>query len=103
MKRDKMVTRTFITTTLQVLFVNTITAETYIKVVTLPGKVKNDADALKVLVKSHSTPTITPVAIKGKREDQALYGMAETTFISQAKILSNQAPEKVDDNTPASN
>ena len=60
MSRERMVTRTVLTTECEVLCVNVTTVETTIQSFTLTGKHDNSEQILKSLKKEHETDTFKP-------------------------------------------
>lgn len=88
MARERMVTRTVLTTECEVLCVNVSTVETTIKTFTLTGKQENVDQILKSLKKEHETGTFKLVALQGDPVyKETMYGMKEIDFINIAKKL----------------
>lgn len=88
MSRERMITRTVLTTECEVLCVNVSTVETTIQTFTLTGKQNNADQILKSLKKEHETETFKLVALQGEPTyKETMYGMKEIDFINIAKKL----------------
>lgn len=88
MARERMVTRTVLTTECEVLCVDVSTVETTIQTFTLTGKQENVDQILKSLKKEHETDTFKLVALQGDPVlKETMYGMKEIDFINIAKKL----------------
>jgi len=88
MPRERMVTRTVLTTECEVLCVNVSTVETTVQTFTLTGKQENVDQILKSLKKEHETDTFKLVALQGDPVfKETMYGMKEIDFINIAKKL----------------
>lgn len=87
MARIRMVTRTVSTQRVNVLCLNTETAEPHNEVFNVPVNIKGDENIIKFLRKSVDTETDKVVSIVHIDIDEHLYGMPETEFIKHAKII----------------
>lgn len=87
MARKPMVTRTIITTKVNVLCLDIQSAEPFNKVVTLPRTYKDDKKLLKKVEEVVNTDDVKAVHIVDKKEIETLYGMSEQDFIDHATIL----------------
>ena len=88
MARERMITRTVLTTECEVLCVNVSTVETTIQTFTLTGKQDNVEQILKSLKKEHETDTFKLVALQGDPVfKETMYGIKEIEFINIAKKL----------------
>lgn len=87
MARKPMVTRTIITTQVNVLCLNIVKAEPFNTSVTLPRTYKDEAKLLKKVQETVDNNTVKAVAIVDKKEVETLYGMVEETFIANAIVL----------------
>lgn len=88
MAKERMVTRTVLSTECEVLCVNISTVETTIQTFTLTGKQENVGQILKSLKKEHETDTFKLVALQGDPVfKETMYGMKEIDFINIAKKL----------------
>lgn len=86
MARKPMVTRTIVTTKVNVLCLDIQTAEPFNKVVTLPRTYK-DEKLLKKVEEIVNTNDVKAVHVVDKEEVETLYGMTEQDFITNATIL----------------
>lgn len=87
MARPRMVTRTIITTEALLLMVNVQTNEVFEKTVTISGEFDSKDDVEKKAAKAFNSAESKVIAVKSFERKEALYGMDEQDFISQAKIL----------------
>lgn len=87
MARKPMVTRTIITTKVNVLCLNVQDAEPFNQIVTLPRTYKDDKKLLKKVEEVVNTDSVKAVHIVVKEEVETLYGMTEQDFITNATIL----------------
>lgn len=87
MAREKMITRTMITTEVEVMAVNIKTATVSTETYKLVGAYDNDKDIMKYLEKNFGRDTIKFVSVTDKHEIEQLYGMTESDFITMARIL----------------
>ena len=87
MARKPMVTRTIVTTKVNVLCLDIESAEPFNKVVTLPRTYKDEKKLLKKVEEVVNTDEVKAVHIVDKEEVETLYGMTEQNFITNATIL----------------
>ena len=87
MARKPMVTRTIVTTKVNVLCLDINSAEPFNKVVTLPRTYKDEKKLLKKVEEVVNTDEVKAVHIVLKEEVETLYGMTEQDFITNATIL----------------
>ena len=92
MARERMVTRTVGTTTIDVLVINIETAEVGTKSFVLGQNMVKDEktmlnNAQKMLDDETGTTLWKCVAIKNIKEEETLYGMTEQDFLKYAKVL----------------
>lgn len=88
MSRERMVTRTVLTTECEVLCIDVLSVETTIQTFTLTGIQENVDQILKSLKKEHETDTFKLVALQGDPVyKETMYGMKEIDFINIAKKL----------------
>lgn len=92
MARERMVTRTVSTTTVDVLVINIDTAEAGTKSFVLGQNMVKDEktmlnNAQKMLDDETGTTIWKCVAIKNIKEQETLYGMTEQDFLKYAKVL----------------
>lgn len=86
MSRKRMVTRTVIQTTAEVMCLNVITAEVTVNTYTVGGSHDSDS-VLKALRPLYETDELKLVAVQDYHEDELLLGMDEDEFIRLAKVL----------------
>ena len=87
MARKPMVTRTIVTTKVNVLCLDIQSSEPFNKVVTLPRTYKDEKKLLKKVEEVVNTDDIKAVHVVDKEEVETLYGMTEQDFIQYAKVL----------------
>ena len=87
MARVPMVTRTIITTKVNVMCLDIETGEPFNKTVVVPRTYKDDEKLLKKVKEVLETETLKPVHIVDKEEIETLYGMKEQDFIEHAEVL----------------
>lgn len=87
MARKPMVTRTIVTTKVNVLCLDIQSAEPFNKVVKLPGIYKEEKKLFKKVEELVNTDYVKVVHIVDKEEVETLYGMSEQDFITNATIL----------------
>lgn len=86
MARVPMVTRTIITTKVNVMCLDIETGEPCNKCVVVPRTYKDDEKLLKKVKEVLETETLKPVHIVDKEEIETLYGMSEQEFIEHSKV-----------------
>ena len=87
MARTRMVTRTINVTTIEVMCVDTSTAEVSIKELELTGETYTQEKALKVLKNEYETDTLKVVAIQKMDVHEEMYGLKEIDFLKVAQKL----------------
>ena len=91
MARERMVTRTVVTTTVDVLVINIDTAETGTKSFLLSQNMVKDKKTMlnnaQVMLEKECGEMWKAVAIKSIKEEETLYGMTEQDFLKYAKVL----------------
>ena len=87
MARVPMVTRTIVTTKVNVLCLDVQLGEPCNKVITVPRTYKDGEALMKKIRPLLETDTLKPVHIVDKEEIETLYGMTEQEFIEHAKVL----------------
>lgn len=87
MARVPMVTRTIITTKVNVMCLDIKRGEPCNSSVVVPRTYKDDEKLLKKVKEVLETKTLKPVFIVDKEEIETLYGMTEQEFIEHAKVL----------------
>lgn len=96
MARVPMVTRTIITTKVNVMCLDIETGEPCNRSVEVPRTYKDDEKLLKKVKEVLEMETLKPVHIVDKEEIETLYGMTEQEFIEHAKILPPRSEHIVD-------
>lgn len=86
MARKRMVTRTIIQTTAEVMCLNVTTAEVTVNTYTVGGSYDSDS-VLKALKPLYETDELKLVAVQHYHEEELLLGMDEEEFIRLAKVL----------------
>lgn len=94
MARVPMVTRTFETTVVNLLCVNTEDRSTFEQSITLPRTYKDDAKMMKAVEKVLEGEPIKAVSILGSEVKETLYGMTEAEFIQHANVLPPRETKK---------
>lgn len=87
MARKPMVTRTIVTTKVNVLCLDIQKSEPFNTVVTLPRTYKDDKKLFKCVEEVVNTDDVKAVHVVDKEEVETLYGMSEQAFIDNATIL----------------
>lgn len=93
MARERMVTRTFEVTTIELLTVNTDTAEVRKLELPITG-FSAQRKPLEYLKELYETDTVKVVTYKELSTSQALYGMTEQDFLAHAALLPPRTSEK---------
>lgn len=96
MARVPMVTRTIITTKVNVMCLDIETGEACNISVKVPRTYKDDEKLLKKVKEVFETEKLKPVHIVDKEEIETLYGMEEQVFIEHAEILPPRSGHIVD-------
>lgn len=99
MARKPMVTRTIVTTKVNVLCLDINSAEPFNKVVTLPRTYKDEKKLLKKVEEVVNTDEVKAVHIVDKEELETLYGMTEQDFITNATILDPTTRKEIEAET----
>lgn len=87
MSRTRMVTRTINVTVIEVMCVDTLSAEVSIKEVELTGGPFTEEKLLKELKKEYDTDTFKVVAIQKMEVHEEMYGLKEIDFLKVAQKL----------------
>lgn len=97
MARKPMVTRTIVTTKVNVLCLDIKSAEPFNKEVILPRTYKDEKKLLKKVEEVVNTEDIKAVHIVDKSEVETLYGMEEQDFITNAEILDPETRKVIEE------
>ena len=96
MARERMVTRTILTTKVNVLCMDTVTCEACNKDVVLPRTFKDNDKVLKATKSVLDTPTFKVVDIVDVSTVETLYGMDEQKFINESVILDPETRKQLE-------
>lgn len=99
MARKPMVTRTIVTTKVNVLCLGIKNGEPFNKVVTLPRTYKDEKKLLKKVEEVVNTDEVKAVHVVDKEEVETLYGMTEQDFITNATILDPTTRKEIEAET----
>lgn len=87
MKKEKLITRTFVITQATVMTLNIETAEPSTETYEMPGIYKTDEELLKAVKELYDTETEKVVAITAKTEIEELRGISESLFLQHSIVL----------------
>lgn len=87
MARARKVTRTFYSTKVIVMCVDTETATVNNYEVEIAGVYSDEKKLMKAVTKVVETETLKPVSVVSSEVIEALYGMDEQKFIEMAEVL----------------
>lgn len=87
MARVRKVTRTFSSTKVTVMCVDTESAKVNNYEVTIAGTYKDEKKLMKAVTKVVETETLKPVSVVSTEVIETLYGMDEQKFIEMAEVL----------------
>lgn len=96
MARKRMVTRTILTTKVNVLCMDTQTCEACNKDVVLPRTFKDNDKVLKAVKAVVDTPTFKVVDVVDVETVETLYGMDEQKFINESVILDPETRKQLE-------
>lgn len=97
MARIPMITRTIVTTKVNVMCLDVEVGEPMNKCVTVPRTYKDEKKLLKVVKELIETDSLKAVHIVDKTEVETLYGMTEQEFIEHAKVLPPRGTKETDE------
>lgn len=86
MRKEKMITRTIIQTSVEAMCIDVTTAEVEIIETKIGGEYTPE-ELLKALKKIYETDTYKVVNIESMKSEQLLLGMTESYFIEHAQVL----------------
>lgn len=87
MKKEKLITRTFVITQGTVFSLNVETAELSTEVFEMPGLYKTDEALLKAVKDIYDTEKEKAVAVTAKTEIEELRGITESAFLANSTVL----------------
>ena len=96
MSRKRMITRTIMQTSAQVMTLNVTTAEVQIQQYDIGGQY-TDNELLPKLKKIFETDALKLVHIESQTCNELLLGMSEEDFIRLAQVLPPRTPNKIDE------
>ena len=82
--KEKLITRTIVTTKVTVLGVNATIGETENRTYVVPGAITDQAKALKSVIKHYPEPEFVPAMIVDLAQDEKVYGLEITEFMELA-------------------
>lgn len=97
MARERMVTRTVSVSNVQVMCLDTITAEVQVHNYKMNGEYTDFNQAIKAVKKVHETDTFKCVSVMSITMEEVLYGMSELDFIRLAKVLPPRTGNKAEE------
>ena len=101
MARIPMITRTIVTTKVNVMCLDVEAVESMNKCVTVPRTYKDEKKLLKTVKELIETDTLKAVYIVDTEEIETLYGMTEQEFIEKAKVLPPRGTKETETETKA--
>ena len=87
MSRETLVTRTIPTTKCNVLCIDVAKKEPFVKEVIVPKTYKDEKKLMAAVEKAVNDGNIKAISIENTNVETTLYGMDETFFIQNAKVL----------------
>lgn len=94
MRKEKMVTRTMVSTVGTALFINVETAEPFNEPFTIPGAYENIEKIEKKVRELIKDEKVRLAAVVEYHKEENLYGMPESTFLQYAAVLPPRNQEK---------
>ena len=91
--KEKMITRTIVSTNYTVVCVDIATAKVENRVYTFAG-VKDESKCLAIINDLYKETTEKAVAVTSAEEVETLYGMPESTFMKYAVVLPPRGTKK---------
>lgn len=82
--KEKLITRTIVTTKVTVLGVNETIGETENRTYFVPGAITDRAKALKLAIKQNTEPEFVPVLVVDLAQDEQVYGLEISKFMEHA-------------------
>lgn len=87
MKKEKLITRTFVITQATVMTLNIETAEPSTETYEMLGIYKTDEELLKAVKELYDTDKNKAVAVTAKTEIEELRGITESAFLANSLVL----------------
>lgn len=82
--KEKLITRTIVTTKVTVLGVNATIGETENRTYFVPGVITDQAKALKLAIKQNTEPEFVPALVVDLAHDEQVYGLEISKFMEHA-------------------
>jgi hypothetical protein len=82
--KEKLITRTIVTTKVTVLGVNATIGETENRTYVVPGAITDQAKALKLAIKQNTEPEFVPTLVVDLAQDERVYGLEISKFMEHA-------------------
>ena len=105
MARKQMVTRTIVSTKVNVMCSDIVKAASFNKDIVLPGTFKTEKKLMEAVEELVNSETEKAVHIMLQEEIETLYGMSEQDFINHAKVLDKETRKEIEtaDQEPVEN
>ena len=87
MKKEKLITRTFVITQATVMALNIETAEPSTETYEMLGIYKTDEELLKAVKELYDTDKDKAVAVTAKTEIEELRGITESAFLANSLVM----------------
>lgn len=82
--KEKLITRTIVTTKVTVLGVNATIGETENRTYLVPGAITDQAKALKLAIKQNTEPEFVPALVVDLAQAEQVYGLEISKFMEHA-------------------
>lgn len=82
--KEKLITRTIVSTKVTVLGVNATIGETENRTYVVPGAITDQAKALKLAIKQNTEPEFVPALVVDLAQDEQVYGLEISKFMEHA-------------------
>ena len=82
--KDRLITRTIVTTKVTVLGLNATIGETENRTYFVAGAITDHAKALKLAIKQNTEPEFVPALVVDLAQDEKVYGLELSKFIELA-------------------
>ena len=82
--KEKLITRTIVSTKVTVLGVNATSGETENRTYFVPGAITDQAKALKLAIKQNTEPEFVPALVVDLAQDEQVYGLEISKFMEHA-------------------
>lgn len=92
--KEKLITRTIVTTKVTVLGVNATIGETENRTYFVPGAITDQAKALKLAIKQNKEPEFVPAMVVDLAQDEKVYGLELTKFMELAHEIERPASQQ---------